>query len=326
MATYYQYLNASQITLGNGLNGTLYNNFFTLEDENGDIGWSEFQLNQAALKEDFLAKFLQQWDTHQVVQESEIIDPETGLPLTSPVDTGSFKGSGSGYYIDPVSTFYVPSTLFGGQQYYLEPEWKNVGSDGWKSTVLDSLAFIIEAGKWSNNTNPNVTVPKQGGTGSNEIGDKLYYSFKAGNGLFDNVDNVSEAHTLYGPISSITIGYDLQGTGIFSSSVSFDASKTLLTISGLDTGVLNNGFTEDGKLITKDGKIFDAATGNVTTDPNGPLVNDTHEIVWGLMSGNAKAAFDKVFELVSAGLLTVEGDLSLLGIQEATDAELALAA
>lgn len=270
--------------------------------------------------------FFQAWDAHQVVEPGSASGE--GYTVTTPVKTGTFTQNDSGghYYINPIK--WAPDLLaapFSGQQYYLVPDWKNVDGDGWTSSPLNGLGFIVNAGSWNGN------APTQlGGNPSNvndKVGDFLYYSFKADNFIWDNVDNVPLAHTLYGQIESIEFGYGLQVTGGVAS-----FSTSLLTLGGLDSIGLNGGFDASGNLIAKNGLVYQRdANGDF-----GPLnhdikvagqVNDTHEIIWGLMSGNTVdvVAYVAAAAAAAGASLDVQGDLGLLGVQDVTDTELALA-
>lgn len=115
----------------------------------------------------------------------------------------------------------------------------------------------------------------------------------------------SPSHTLYGELGSITFGSGL--TQDANGEYSF--TEELVTIDGLDSIGLNGGLDANGDVI-------DRTTGN----------NDTHNIVNGLMNGDASelwaaldaAGYSEVYE--SSAMAEV------LGVAETTDTELELAA
>lgn len=107
----------------------------------------------------------------------------------------------------------------------------------------------------------------------------------------------SPSHTLYGELGSITFGsglsQDANGEYYF--------TEELVTIDGLDSIGLNGGLDTNGDVI-------DRTTGN----------NDTHNIVNGLMNGDASELWAAIDQ--SSAMAEV------LGVAETTDTELELAA
>lgn len=319
MAKYTFTINLSQTTFG-----AAYNNFTNPLGPN--YYWDEYTTSvdivDALNGTDTFKGFFQAWDAHQVVETGSVSGE--GYTVTTPVKTGTFtqNDTANDYYINPVKLF--PGSLkddFSGKQYYLVPDWQNDNGDGWTSSALNGLGFIVNAGEWGSN------APKQLGNPSEAIGDYLYYSFKADNYIWTNVDNVPLAHTLYGQIASIEFGYGLQVTNGVAS-----FSTTLLTLGGLDSIGLNGGFDASGNLIAKNGLVYQRDANGDFGPQNHDIkvagqVNDTHEIIWGLMSGNTVdvVAYVAAAAAAAGASLDVQGDLGLLGVQDVTEAELALA-
>ncbi|MFJ4141947.1 heme acquisition protein HasA [Pseudomonas sp. NPDC089734] len=132
-------------------------------------------------------------------------------------------------------------------------------------------------------------------------GENLYYSFFT-----------APTHTLYGELDSLSFGSDLSNV-----SSQWSLGSTLLDITGLSE-IINNGQNADGTVI--------AGNSTYTSD------NDVHNIVWGLLNGETDAlaaVLDDYFDLnasldASGGTLTASS--SLVGVAEASESDLALAA
>lgn len=216
-----------------------------------------------------------------------------------PENEGAFAkyDFGNGYIINPVenTTPAPPAFVFSGQQYYFDANWKDLATDsngatggGWTSSVLSDLGFVAGAAD----------------------GEYLYYTFQGGNA--DASAGPVTTHTLYGELDSLQFGY---GGRIDDGTGGWTYNNVLLTITGLSTIGLNGGVDANGDVI-----------GRAVT---GADANDTHAIVWGLIDGNVAPLVD----LLNAGSINaadgsgiqITGDLSLVGLAETTEAELALA-
>lgn len=115
----------------------------------------------------------------------------------------------------------------------------------------------------------------------------------------------SPSHTLYGELGSITFGsglsQDANGEYYF--------TEELVTIDDLDSIGLNGGLDANGDVI-------DRTTGN----------NDTHNIVNGLMNGDASELWAAIENNIGAEIDQSAAMAEVLGVAETTDTELELAA